>query len=72
MKYVYKFITKERRLQTMKALSRTWEKLFSIITFAEAGEFESARVIMRDRHQKHDVQVVRKSMRLSAPGVTRK
>jgi len=58
----------------MKALSRTWEKLFAAITFAEAGEFETARGIMResDREQKRDTQVARKSMRLSAPGATRR
>ena len=58
----------------MKSLSRTWEKLFTAITFAEAGELESARSIMRDREQdqKRDTQVARKSMRLSAPGATRK
>jgi len=58
----------------MKSLSRTWEKLFTAITFAEAGEFESARNIMRDREQdqKRDTQVIRKSIRLSAPGATRR
>jgi pentatricopeptide repeat protein len=56
----------------MKALSRTWEKLFSTIAFAEEGEFETAREIMRDMDQKRDIQVVRKSMRLSAPGANRR
>jgi len=58
----------------MKSLSRTWEKLFTAITFAEAGEFESARNIMRDREQdqKRDTQVIRESIRLSAPGATRR
>jgi hypothetical protein len=56
----------------MKTLSRTWEKLFTTITFAEAGEFEAAREIIRDRDQKHDVQVIRKSMRLSAPAANRR
>ena len=32
----------------MKALSKTWERLFTAITFAEAGEFETARDIMRE------------------------
>jgi hypothetical protein len=27
----------------MKTLSKTWERLFTAVTFAEAGEFESAR-----------------------------
>jgi hypothetical protein len=58
----------------MKALSRTWEKLFAAITFAEAGEFETARGIMRlsEREQKRDTQVARKSMRLYAPGANRR
>ena len=58
----------------MKALSRTWERLFAAITFAEAGEFETARGIMRvsEREQKRDTQIARKSMRLSAPGATRR
>ena len=58
----------------MKALSRTWEKLFAAITFAEAGEFEAARELMRERKQdeKRDTQIARKSMRLSAPGATRR
>ena len=58
----------------MKALSRTWEKLFAAITFAEAGEFDTARSIMREREQdrKRDTQVARKSIRLSAPGANRR
>ena len=58
----------------MKALSRTWERLFAAITFAEAGEFDTARSIMRDREQdqKRDTQVARQSMRLSAPGANRR
>jgi len=58
----------------MKALSRTWEKLFAVITFAEAGEFETARGIMRasERQQKRDTQVARKSIRLYAPGANRR
>ncbi len=31
----------------MKALTGTWEKLFTTITFAERGEFETAREIMK-------------------------
>ena len=58
----------------MKALSRTWEKLFAAITFAEAGEFDTARNIMREREQdrKRDTQVARMSIRLSAPGANRR
>jgi hypothetical protein len=58
----------------MKALSRTWEKLFAAITFAEAGEFDTARDLMRERDQdqKRDTQIARKSTRLSAPGANRR
>jgi hypothetical protein len=58
----------------MKAISKTWERLFAAITFAEAGEFETARSIMREREQdqKRDTQIARKSMRFSAPGATRR
>jgi hypothetical protein len=66
--------TPQRRSETMKALSRTWERLFAAITFAEAGEFETARSIMREREQdqKRDTQIAWKSTRLSAPGATRR
>jgi hypothetical protein len=49
----------------MKTLSKTWEKLFAAITFAEAGEFETARGIMRKREQeqKRVTQIARKIMR---------
>ena len=49
----------------MKALSRTWEKLFAAITFAESGEFQTARGILREREQdqKRVTQIARKSMR---------
>jgi hypothetical protein len=44
MKDVYiRYSNKKRRSGKMKALSKTWEKLFTAVTFAEAGEFESAR-----------------------------
>jgi hypothetical protein len=63
-----------QRSRTMKTLSKTWEKLFAAITFAEAGEFETARGIMRasEREQKRDTQVARKSIRLYAPGANRR
>ena len=49
----------------MKALSRTWEKLFAAITFAEAGELQTARGFLTERKQdqKRVTQVARKSMR---------
>jgi hypothetical protein len=52
----------------MKALSKTWEKLFTAITFAEAGEFESAREFLRERDEQRDTQVIRKSIRTHLQG----
>jgi|MudIll2142460700_1097286.scaffolds.fasta_scaffold739335_1 hypothetical protein len=57
----------------MKGFSEKWERMFSAATFAEAGEFETAREIMREqkRDQKRDTQVTRKTNRISAPGIKR-
>ena len=57
----------------MKSFTEKFDKLFSAITFAEAGEFETAREIMRERptDQKRDNTGVRKTARMSAPGVKR-
>jgi hypothetical protein len=54
----------------MKGFNEKWNRLFSAITFAEAGEFDTARDILRDkpRDQKRDTKITRKSERLSAPG----
>jgi len=57
----------------MKGFSEKWEKIFTAITFAEAGEFDTAREIMREkaRDEKRDTRVVRKQARISAPGMKR-
>ncbi|HXX53321.1 MAG TPA: hypothetical protein VEI28_01980 [Thermodesulfovibrionales bacterium] len=57
----------------MTGISERWERMFSAITFAEAGEFETAREIMREqkRNQKRDTQITRKTNRISAPGIKR-
>jgi hypothetical protein len=57
----------------MKGFSEKWERMFSAVAFAEAGEFETAREIMRERKrdQKRDTQVTRKTNRISAPGIKR-
>jgi hypothetical protein len=57
----------------MKSFTEKFERIFTAITFAEAGEFETAQQIMRDkpRDQKRDDTGVRKTARMSAPGAKR-
>ncbi len=57
----------------MKGFAKKLEQFFTAITFAEAGEFETAREIMRDqtRDRQYDRQVPRKTARISAPGAKR-
>ena len=57
----------------MKGFGEKWDRIFSAITFAEAGEFETAREIMREksRDEKRDTPIARKTARISAPGAKR-
>jgi len=57
----------------MKSFTEKFERIFTAITFAEAGEFETAKKIMNDRprDQKRDNTTARKTSRMSAPGVKR-
>lgn len=57
----------------MKGFGKRFEQLFTAIAFAEAGEFETAREIMREeaRNEKRDRPVSRKTARISAPGAKR-
>ncbi len=57
----------------MKGFTKRLEQIFTAITFAEAGEFETAREFMRDRprDQKRETSVTRKTVRMSAPGAKR-
>jgi thioredoxin-like negative regulator of GroEL len=57
----------------MKGFSKKFEQIFMAAAFAEAGEFETAREIMREqpRDQKRDTRVERKTARISAPGAKR-
>ena len=57
----------------MKSFTEKFERIFTAITFAEAGEFETAQQIMRDKPKgrKRDDASVRKTARMSAPGAKR-
>jgi len=57
----------------MKSFTEKIERIFTAITFAEAGEFETAREIMRERprDRKRDNTGIRKTVRMSAPGAKR-
>lgn len=57
----------------MKGFGRKFEKIFAAVAFAEVGEFETAREIMREdtRAQKRDTRAPRKTARMSAPGAKR-
>ena len=57
----------------MKSFTEKFDRIFTAITFAEAGEFETAQKIIRERpaDQKRDNKGVRKTARMSAPGVKR-
>jgi hypothetical protein len=57
----------------MKRLLRKIENIYAAVAFAEAGEFDTAREILRDeeRHQKRKRTHTRKTSRrrLRAPGM---
>jgi len=50
----------------MKRLFNIFEKLFTAVTFAEAGEFETARAIIREIDERQPI--IRKDIRLYAQG----
>jgi len=57
----------------MKKLMKTLENIYAAAAFAEAGEHETAREIMRDekRQQKRDRLTQRPRKQLRAPGINR-
>jgi hypothetical protein len=59
----------------MKKLARKLERIFSAATFAEAGEYETAKEILREgeRSQKTDrvTPAARPRKELRAPGIKR-
>jgi hypothetical protein len=62
-----------RRNKKMKSFTEKFERIFTAITFAEAGELDTAQKIMNDRprDQKRDNTTARKTARMSAPGIKR-
>jgi hypothetical protein len=60
----------------MKGFGQTIENMFLAITFAEAGEFETAREYMReeDRPRQTDrvIPTLRPRVTLRAPGINKK
>ena len=57
----------------MKSFTEKFDRIFTAITFAEAGELETAQKIMREkpRDKKRDDAGLRKTARKSAPGAKR-
>jgi hypothetical protein len=65
-----------KRRHTMKALGKRIENMFVAITFAEAGEFETAREYLREEERPRQFDRVVPTMRprkeLKAPGLKRR
>ena len=65
-----------KRRHTMNALGKKIENLFLAVTFAEAGEFETAREYMREeerpRQSDRVVPTMRPRKELKAPGLKRR
>lgn len=53
----------------MKEFTEKWERVFMAVAFAEAGEFETARAILKEKRkgQNREIQSPRKITRASAP-----
>ena len=55
----------------MKGLMKRLENMFVAATFAEAGEFETARDILRENKRSQQVERPRSGKDLRAPGMRR-
>jgi len=66
-------ITFEAKEKKMKKLMKKIENIYAAVAFAEAGEHETAREIMRedDRPQKRERTSERPRKQLRAPGMDR-
>jgi hypothetical protein len=69
MRYAFIYDKKKGGFNKMKGFMKRLENMFVAATFAEAGEFETARDILREdtRSQKVD----RPSKEIRAPGMRR-
>jgi hypothetical protein len=64
----------ERRCKNMKRFIRKFENMFVAATFAEAGEFDTARDILREKRPQNVDRISptgRTGKELRAPGVGR-
>lgn len=65
----------ERRHTNMKGLARKLEKMFTAAAFAEAGEFDTARDILREDERTRKTERISPAERprkeLRAPGLKR-
>jgi len=55
----------------MKGLMKRLENMFVAATFAEAGEFETARDVLRENKRSQKVERPRSGKDLRAPGMRR-
>lgn len=62
-----------KREVDMKRLMRKFEQIYAAVAFAEAGEADTAREIMREekRDQKRERVIQRPRKQLRAPGIKR-
>jgi hypothetical protein len=69
------FIFSRKEKQTMKNLTKKLEKLFCAAAFAEEGEFETARELLRENERNQTTDNVSPNIRprqeLRAPGIKR-
>jgi hypothetical protein len=65
----------KRRHKKMKGLAERVENLFMAVTFAEAGEFDTAREILREEERPQKIERIQPDNRLRkevrAPGIGR-
>jgi hypothetical protein len=55
----------------MKGFNEKWQRIFMAAAFAEEGEFETAREVLREKTKelKREMQSPRKTIRVSGPDI---